>query len=420
MTSDARSAPPLLQGLSVLVVEDSATQRQHLVALLQDMGFLQVLEAADGHEALRALQAAAHPVFLVITDIAMPGMDGIELLCRLAEDELAEHLIVTSALDPRLLETVERLAHEQRSTRLLGTLTKPVTREHLLPLLDEAWQPAAPRPGPRPDGGAAAAERAEIERALDAGEFVPHFQPKLALRSGRMKGIEALARWQHPTLGVLGPQRFIVQIEGTPLMARLTLAIVEQSLRQLQQFARTMPALGVSINLSADDLADAGFIRLLSGCVSRHGIAPHAVTWEVTETSLMSTRSLANLARLNLQGFGLAMDDYGIGYSSMQMLSRCPFTELKIDRSFVHGASQRPNRRAILLSSLDMGRRLGIVTVAEGVETQADWQLLRLLGCDLAQGYLIARPMPAAELPGWVTGQRGRVRALAPLVGARA
>jgi len=417
MTSDVGGSAALLQFLSVLVVEDSPSQRAHLVALLREMGFGQVLEAAEGHQALRVLQAAAEPVFLVITDIAMPGMDGIELLGHLSEDDLAENLIVTSARDPRLLETVERLGSEQRSTRLLGTLTKPVTRDHLMPLLDGAWQPrgALARPGAR--GCAAAPDLSEIERALNAGEFVPYYQPKLALRSGLMKGIEALARWQHPSLGVLGPNRFIPLIEGTPLMARFTLAIVEQSLRQLQQLARTMPALSVSINLSADDLADAGFIGQLTALVSQHGIAPGAVTWEVTETSLMSARSLANLARLSLQGFGLAMDDYGIGYSSMQTLSRCPFTELKIDRSFVHGASQRPNRRAILLSSLDMGRRLGIVTVAEGVETEADWQLLRLLGCDVAQGYLIAKPMPAAELLGWVTGQRVRLRALASRAG---
>jgi EAL domain-containing protein (putative c-di-GMP-specific phosphodiesterase class I)/AmiR/NasT family two-component response regulator len=400
----------------VLVVEDSPTQRRHLVDLLHELGFAQVLEAGDGHEALARLQPLAEPAFLVITDIAMPGMDGIELLGHLAEGGLAENLVVTSARDPRLLETVERLAAEHRGLRLLGTLVKPVAREALLPLLDQALQPAraGARPGARGTAGVAApaADLTEIQRALDAAEFVPYFQPKLGLRSAQLKGVEALARWRHPTQGLLTPNRFIPQLEGTPLMARFTLAIVEQSLRQLSQWSRALPSLTLSVNLSADDLADAGFIGRLTALVEAEGIAPASVIWEVTETSLMSTRSLANLARLSLQGFGLAMDDYGVGYSSMQTLSRCPFTELKIDRSFVHGASQRPNRRAILMSSLDMGRRLGITTVAEGVETEADWRLLRPLGCDVAQGYLVGRPMPAAELLGWVTGQRGRLRAL--------
>ncbi|WP_395702312.1 EAL domain-containing protein [Aquabacterium sp.] len=408
--------PPVPTALSVLVVEDSPTQREHLVAMLQDMGLADVLQAAEGHEALRLLQSRAEPVFLVITDIAMPGMDGIELLGRVDAAGLAEHLIVASARDPRLLETVERLGSEQRATRLLGTLVKPVAREQLQPLLDDALKPRRAGQRPAAPGNAATAaapDLPEIERALAAGEFVPYFQPKLSLRDVRLRGVEVLARWQHPTLGLVGPQRFIPRIEGTPLMARFTLAIVEQSLRQMQQWSRSLPNLSVSLNLSADDLADAGFIERLTALVAAQGIAPAAVTWEVTETSLMSTRSLANLARLSLKGFGLAMDDYGIGYSSMQTLSRCPFTELKIDRSFVHGASERANRRAILLSALDIGRRLGITTVAEGVETAADWRLLRLLGCELAQGYLLARPMPGGDLLGWFTSQRGRLRDLA-------
>lgn len=174
-----------------------------------------------------------------------------------------------------------------------------------------------------------------------------------------------------------------------------------------------MPALTLSLNLSADDLAEQAFIDRLTELVAQHGAVPASVIWEVTETMIMNSQSLANLARLGLKGFGLSMDDYGIGYSSMQTLSRSPFTELKIDRIFVNGASERSNRRAILNSSLDMGRRLGVCTVAEGVETVEDWQLLAELGCDVAQGYLIAKPMPAGELVGWCRSQRARLRALA-------
>jgi EAL domain-containing protein (putative c-di-GMP-specific phosphodiesterase class I) len=214
--------------------------------------------------------------------------------------------------------------------------------------------------------------------------------------------VEALARWQHPTRGLLGPPHFLPQMGGTSLMPALTLAIVQQSLVQLREWHRAMPALGLSLNLSADDLASAAFVDQLIALVQALQIAPSTVVWEVTETSLIDERSLLSLARLNLKGFGLAMDDYGIGYSTMQSLARSPFTELKIDRSFVHEAAQRSNRRAILLSALDVGRRLGIETVAEGVEQMADWQLLQGLGCDTAQGFLIARPMPGEALLGWV------------------
>ncbi len=396
---------------TAVVAEDEAALRGELVEQLGKLWpeLSVVGEAADGLEALRLLeQQPGQRIFLVITDIDMPGMDGIELIGRLAEGRQVENLIVTSARDPRLLETVESMSAGEERLQLLGTLPKPVTAAALARMLEQVRprRGGGPRPQFEPD-------EAEIRRALDAGEFIPYVQPKVSIATGLLKGVEALARWQHPQHGLLGPQVFIGRIEGTPLMARFTLSMVDQALRQLQEWTRAMPALTLSLNLSADDLADLDFIERLTDLVAQHGAAPASVIWEVTETMIMNSQSLGNLARLGLKGFGLSMDDYGIGYSSMQTLSRSPFTELKIDRIFVNGASERSNRRAILNSSLDMGRRLGVCTVAEGVETAEDWRLLAELGCDVAQGYLIARPMPAAELIGWCRSQRARLRALA-------
>jgi EAL domain-containing protein (putative c-di-GMP-specific phosphodiesterase class I)/FixJ family two-component response regulator len=396
--------------LIALVVEDSVVQRNHLVALAEELQFGTVLQACDGNDALRVLaQLGGKSIYLVITDIDMPGMDGIELIGRLAESRAVENVIVTSARDPRLLETVESMGADNAQLKLLGTVPKPVTSGALVRMLELAQKRVSS------DGRPAQANLSldEIEHALDAGQFIPFYQPKVWMHSGLLRGVEALARWQHPQLGMLGPQRFIATIEGTPLMARFTLSMVEQSVKQLQIWLRSNPKLTMSVNLSADDLADKGFLDRLMDLVNIHQVPPESLIWEVTETMIMSNQSLANLARLGLKGFGLSMDDYGIGYSSMQTLSRSPFTELKIDRIFVNGACERRNRRAILNSSLDMGRSLNIATVAEGVETVGDWNLLSELGCDIAQGYLIAKPMPAAELLGWVTGNRARLRKLA-------
>ncbi|MDM4766911.1 EAL domain-containing response regulator [Pelomonas sp. SE-A7] len=394
----------------VLVVEDSQVQRNHLVNLMQQLHFGTVLQASDGLDALRVLDQ--HPdqsVYLVLTDIDMPGMDGIELIGRLAERSDVDNLIAMSARDPRLLETVESLTAESSSLHLLGTLTKPVTPEALSRMLLGAEQKPQRRSGP------AAAEVCldEIRAGLEANQFLPFVQPKVAVASGLVKGVEALARWRHPERGLVPPGAFIPVVEGSPLMAQFTLVMVENSLRWLREWQRALPSLTLSLNLSADDLADQGFVDRLMALVQAYEVPPRSLTWEVTETMIMSSQALANLARLGLKGFGLSMDDYGIGYSSMQTLSRSPFTELKIDRIFVDGAAERANRRAILVSSLDMGRRLGIATVAEGVETVADWQLLRELGCDVAQGYLVARPMPAEELIPWARANRARLRGLA-------
>jgi EAL domain-containing protein (putative c-di-GMP-specific phosphodiesterase class I)/CheY-like chemotaxis protein len=411
---ESTAAAPVWAGRRVLVVEDSAVQRNYLVGLLRQLGFGEITEAGDGNEALQVLEnVQGEPMFLVLTDLEMPGMDGIELTCQLRERNLTENLIVVSARDPRLLEIIESMGCEDASIGLLGTLLKPVQIEPLTQLLSRAGHAAAVRsPGPQ----VALATLEELAQALERKGFLPYFQPKVAMQSGQLKGVEALARWQHPQRGLLSPAYFIDALEGTPLMADFTLAIVQQVLQRIRGWQQAgLPPLTVSINLSADNLSERGFIDRLTALVLQSGVAPATLVWEVTETSVMRqlSQALTNMGRLRLMGFGLAMDDFGIGYSSMQQFARCPFTELKIDRAFVNGAAQWPNRQVVLKSALDLGQSLGVATVAEGVETVEDWKLLRDLGCDMAQGYLLAKPMPAEELVGWMRQDRRRLRALA-------
>jgi len=405
---------PVWAGRRVLVVEDSVVQRGYLVTLLRQLGFGEILEAGDGNEALRLLERQQHePMFLVLTDLEMPGMDGIELTCQLRERRLAENLIVVSARDPRLLEIIENMAGEDAAIGLLGTLLKPVQREPLTQLLAKAGRSDPARAASQQ---VARATQEELAQALARGEFLPYFQPKVAMQNGHLKGVEVLARWQHPQRGLLAPLHFVDALEGTPLMADFTLNMVEQALRHILHWQQAgLPPLTVSVNLSADNLAERAFIDRLARLVHDSGVAPATLVWEVTETSVMRqlSQALTNMGRLRLMGFGLAMDDFGIGYSSMQQFARCPFTELKIDRAFVNGAAQWPNRHMVLKSALDLGQSLGVATVAEGVETVEDWKLLRNLGCDMAQGYLLARPMPAEELVGWMRQDRRRLRALA-------
>jgi EAL domain-containing protein (putative c-di-GMP-specific phosphodiesterase class I)/CheY-like chemotaxis protein len=389
---------------TALVVEDSAVQREHATGMLKALGFGCVLDAENGRHALRLLEARGAPVSLVMTDLDMPEMDGIELIRHLSAGRMTNNLIVTSARDPRLFEIVERMASEYGSMQLLGTLAKPVQSCAVAALLERIGGGARRRGTVTPTRLTAN----DIDTAIRERQFEPFFQPKVCVRDGAIQGVEALARWRHPELGVLTPDNFIPAIEGTPSMVAFTLQMTEETLKQLVLLhGRGMTALTASINLSADDLGDRVFIETLTELVAAYRIPFDRVIWEVTETMLMKnlSESLANLARLRLKGFGLAMDDYGIGYSSIQQFSRCPFTELKIDRTFVNDASRRPNRRAVLESAIEMGHRLDVRTVAEGVESYEDWDLLRALGCDLAQGYLIGRPMPASELWQWIMTQ---------------
>jgi EAL domain-containing protein (putative c-di-GMP-specific phosphodiesterase class I)/FixJ family two-component response regulator len=405
-----------LSGQVALVVEDSRVQREHLTSLVRAAGFGVVLEACDGNDALRVIERhGSLPLHLVLTDLDMPGMNGIELIRHLVRGKLTENLIVTSACDPRLLEIVESMGSEDAGMCLLGTVLKPMRQLDLTLMLERVGRVARAAVATASASTGASLSLEDIEQGIARGQFVAFVQPKLALDTGLIKGVEALARWQHPELGLIAPNQFIPRLEGSTLMEPFTLAIVAQVLPMLRDWrALGLSSLTASINLSAENLSDHDFIDLLAERAAAARVPPSALVWEVTETMVMSnlSMSLSNLARLSLKGFGLAMDDYGIGYSSVQQLSRCPFTELKIDRAFVHEAAQRPNRRVILESSIEMGRRLGVCTVAEGVETIGDWHLLRELRCDVAQGYLVARPMPGALLVDWIKSNRGRLREL--------
>ncbi|MBV8125104.1 MAG: EAL domain-containing response regulator [Burkholderiaceae bacterium] len=393
------------ENLVALVVEDSAVQRAQAMAVVKEMGFGTVLEAENGLDALRILeQAEQRQVFLLVTDIDMPEMDGIELIGKLAEAYPVDNLIVTSARDPRLLETVERIASDHSSINLLGTIPKPLTTPALAKLLNLAKR--TPPPGQAAPSVYGMMTLDEIEAAIDDGHVVPYFQPKVDVKTGAIRGVEALARIALPDQGLVPPQRFITTLEGSPLMQRFTLAMVGKSLERFKTWTSVMPHLKISLNLSADDLAEKTFLDQLMARVQSHGVDPSLINWEVTETMVMKSQSLANLARLGLKGYGLSMDDYGIGYSSNMILAQSPFTELKIDRIFVHGASTRLNRRAVLENAIDMARTLQITTVAEGVEDVADWSILYLLGCDQLQGYLVSRPMPGEDFLPWVKSSR--------------
>jgi EAL domain-containing protein (putative c-di-GMP-specific phosphodiesterase class I)/CheY-like chemotaxis protein len=405
---------------TVLVAEDSALQRAHLVGLARLLGFGQVLEAANGLEAFKLLeQHGDAPIHLLITDLDMPVMDGMELTRRLAGHHYVRHVIVTTACDPRLLEAVEAMAAEDPALCLLGTLVKPVLLDDLVLMLARATAPRA--------GGAQAAEHPAFNRgalagALRQGQFIPYYQPRVAIMSGLVKGVEALARWRHPEHGVLAPLHFLPLVQEGGLLKPFTAGMVDMVLRHSAGWRRYGLSLNVSLNLPAECLGERAFADDICELVRNHGLAPESITWELPESALMDNLSacLPNLTRLRLQGFGLALDNYGIGCSSIQHMSRCPFTDLKIDRIFVHDAADLPARRQVLESAIEIGHRLAAAPVAVGVETLPDWQLLRELSCDMAQGCLIAMPMPVEELPGWIKTNRVRLKSLAAAAAAPA
>ncbi len=389
-----------LSNCTIMVVEDHDFQRRMTLRLLKDLGAETLLEAANGREALELLADRAEPVDIILCDLDMPEMDGVEFISHVAEDQLARAVAVVSAMDISILNTVETMARAS-GLQVLSAIAKPLSLQELTSCLS-GFQPQ----GNKKEAYVARTEFnvEDLKRGLKEREFIAFFQPKVSFETGEVQGVEALVRWFRPGHGVLSPLNFIDHMEHAGLVTPLTEVLLTQTCEYLKAWARRGCTLTASVNISMHCLEDLSIADRLHDLVRESDCDPNRITLEVTETEVMTdvAKVLNVLARLRLKGFGLSVDDFGTGYSSLQQLSNVPFTELKIDQSFVKDSPTQPRHRTIIETSLDLARKLNLKTVAEGVETRAEWDLLKALGCEQAQGYFIARPMPGHQMPDWV------------------
>jgi EAL domain-containing protein (putative c-di-GMP-specific phosphodiesterase class I) len=250
---------------------------------------------------------------------------------------------------------------------------------------------------------------AELRRALERDELILHYQPKVELASGRVLGVEALVRWQHPVHGLRGPGAFLPHAEHTALMRPLTLHVLRTALADLSAWRGAGLDLSVAVNLAVQNLLDLRTPAHVGELLEEFGLPSSVLTLEVTESLLLHDPQRAGEVLRDLQemGVGLALDDFGTGYSSLEHLKRLPVHELKIDKSFVMAMDHDPADRAIVASTAALGRALGLRVVAEGVETAQSASVLAAIGCDLAQGFHYSPPVPAEQLAALVRGQIG-------------
>ena len=248
----------------------------------------------------------------------------------------------------------------------------------------------------------------ELRKAISDGDIVLHYQPKLDLRSGNVNGVEALVRWVHPKLGTVPPSEFIPVAEHTGLIRPLTSHVLSTAADQAARWRDAGLELTVAINLSARSLHDSGVIHEVAATLAQHQLHPGLLRLEITESSIMADpiRARRTLEQLHEMGLGLSIDDFGTGYSSLAYLQNLPVSEIKIDRSFVTNVIDNPGNQVIVRSTIDLARNLGLTSTAEGVETVQSLEWLAGAGCDQAQGYHIARPMPANALTAWLEERR--------------
>jgi len=324
----------------------------------------------------------------IMVDLQMPVVDGLALLSHLAAEKCAAHIILISGADRTVVEAARRIAIE-RGLDVTTTLSKPIRAAELTQALnaikrEDPWLTAA-----------------GLLAALERDEFSLAYQPKVGLESGEIGGVEALIRWQHAARGTISPLEFIPFAESSAVIDQLTHWVMGAACAQLAAWNAAGAQLDIAINVSARSLHEPRLADLLETQCRAAGIAPARVTLELTETAAMqdAVQMMDVLTRLRLKGFKLAIDDFGTGYSSLVQLHRLPFSEIKIDRTFVADCTGSDESRSIVRVVIDLAHALGMRSVAEGVESAEALDLLRSLGCDEAQGYFIARPIAAAAVP---------------------
>lgn len=390
-----------MQVTSALIVENSKSYRQYLHNLCAELGVDRIRQAEDGKEALMSLQSESG-FDVLLCDLEMPGFDGIELIHQLAKDKAEVGLIIVSGKEPLLIAAAENIARAG-GLKVLGSLQKPFQAEKLASLLSSVDSVLPAKACSKWLNTAPLYSLQKVRAALQQHQLVQHYQPKIEMATGKLLGVESLARLQLSPGEHITPDHFIPQCEEFHLIDQLSLEMIQQAAEQQKRWEQSGLKLKVAINLSASSLCCDQFANQLMQLIRGSGVKPASLIFEVTESCVIRDmgKALSLLTRLRLMGAGLSVDDYGTGYSSVKQLSQIPFTELKMDRSLISGIAQNTQLQVIFESTLTMCHRLGIKVVAEGIETQEDWHYLTSAGCDKAQGFFIAPAMTAEQLYQW-------------------
>jgi EAL domain-containing protein (putative c-di-GMP-specific phosphodiesterase class I)/CheY-like chemotaxis protein len=389
----------------ILVIDDQPDVGDLIAAVAEGLG----LECVVTTEASAVLKFYTPDTALILLDLMMPDMDGIEVLRLLGENHCTARIVLMSGINKRVMETAEKLAHAL-GLNFAGHLEKPFLIEELEEALKEHI-------GLKISTSVAVCDDVVVpdqllRQAIESNQFVLHYQPQIEIASGKVAGVEALVRIQHPERGLIYPNCFIGLAEDLGLIDELGWLVVDRALSEVKQFAdenNVIPRL--ALNASVNSLRDLKFPDAFVSLTKKHLVKADSVIVEITESGLINALShtLDVLARLRMKGIQLSIDDFGTGYAMMKQLVNIPATELKIDRIFVMDMHVNSSDRVMVQKTIEIGHELGMKVIAEGVETQEQLEFLRVRGCDSAQGYLFSRPLPPAELTSWLATYRAKL-----------
>ena len=382
----------------ILVLDDEPAIGQLISRVAVHCGFTAIpVTTADEFDNIRGDWQPS----VIVLDLQMPDVDGIEILRRLAEAQSQAEIIIMSGFDEKVIQSARRLGIE-RGLKMIATIQKPFRADELERVLIGL--------GRCPD----VIDEASIRTAIDANAFHLVYQPKIDLQktstetAHRTVGFEALLRWTHATRGIIPPGDFLPVMEAAGMMDDVTDLVFSLALQQQRIWRSRGIQTSIAVNISAQNLHDTDFTDQLVARCRECEVPPESLIIELTETAAMIDAAMAMdiLTRLRLKGFRLSIDDFGTGYSSLVQLHLLPFSELKIDRAFIRDCGSSRQSEVIVKTMIDLGKNLGLAVVAEGIEDALALQVVRDLGCDYGQGFYISRPLSAEAAEQWIRDAR--------------
>lgn len=408
--------------LHLVIVDDERGIAAFIGFVARERGW--TVEAAVDEAEFRRAYAGQMPDAIAL-DLQLGKSDGIEQLRFLAEARFKGSLLLLSGMDERVLSAARERAHSL-GLSVAGADTKPLRVKRLHELLEKIERDAASASTKGAAGAAgksapaaAIIEPKDIGAALEAGHTELHLQPILSARERDVTRFEALLRWRHPVFGMIPPDRFIPIAErDEATIDRLTFWVIDTALAHYMRLSREGFVIPISVNLSRVNLHALDFPDVVAAKLEARGISPAALSFEVTESAALGDPGavIDILTRLRLKGFALMIDDFGTGYSSLHNLRHLPFSEIKLDKSFICDVLQSRESLAIVKSVVDMARSLELETVAEGVESASEAEFLTALGVTALQGYHFSRPQGLEAILAWLRARPLKAQAHKPEV----
>ncbi len=379
--------------MRVLVIDDEEDVCETIAEIAESRGF-ETASICD--PALVPAKLEAFKPDVILLDLMMPGTDGVELLRVLVDRVKEAKICLMSGSDARVLNSARRLG-SAHGLDVVAAFEKPVDMALLRATLDQLSA-----------GNNRDVVGADIAQALALGQLILYYQPIIEMATRRVKGAEALIRWAHPTRGILPPAEFLDEIIKEGLMPPMTEHVLTTAIHQVAKWHHAGEDLTVSINVTASSLLELSLPDRIVDLCAQQQVPPEKLILEVTETEAMRdvTRTMDVLLRMRIRNIGVSIDDFGTGHSSLRELQRMPFSEMKIDKSFVLDMANNRDYTVIVNSVIDLGHNLGLKVTAEGVEDVRIWRMLAERNCDFAQGFYMAKPMPAKEFNRWLTNWR--------------